>query len=128
MFLLQRSTEGRERRCGPPNGSEDDAVGGVEEHLLELPRQVAVPYQASSGAVRGDPSIRARTMPTDSIARLGSGGPSQSPVRWLGPVRTAVGQQAVAANASVMGSDRRNGESVKPKPGWLARMTASHGS
>jgi hypothetical protein len=40
---------GRRRYAAVAAGLEGDAVGGVEQHLLELTRQVATPHQARRG-------------------------------------------------------------------------------
>ena len=109
------------------DGSQGDAVGGVEEHLLELARQVAAPYQSGGGGERGSVGAGADHA-VGAAAGSGSAGSGQFPVRCCGPVRTAVGRLAVATKARVIGSDRRNGGSVKLKRGLHSRMTASHAS
>jgi hypothetical protein len=66
-------------------GLEGDAVGGVEQHLLELTRQVATPHQARRGGQGAFSEAGARTMPAESAAGSGWAGSGRAPMR-AGPL------------------------------------------
>ena len=107
--------------------SEDDAVGGVEEHLLEQARQITTPDQGGRGG-------QGRILRSGRGPRYhGSRPPDRASPAWRRCDDTdrsgrRSGSGGGAANASVIGSDRWNGGSVNSKLGFTSRMTASHGS
>ena len=67
-------------------------------------------------------------MPEVSASRERQLGVARPPTAVAGPVRTAAGRSAVAANARVRGSERWNGGLVNSKRGPAAWMAVVHAS